>query len=374
MSSKNSNKALANARDKLTEKRLAKIAAQETRKQNAQAELDDIKINESVSSGNEDLSHVAGSELSAGELISLLTLKRKQIANEEMFKLITILADFESSDIDWCRYYVDSEYRDHIIAVSPGQGYTRLLPTRLPKFCHVLDCGEIPTYDFSGESPCFCELHSVPGMVDVVTTKCCGTGCSAYVNKTGFCAQCDTTRPRKTRVREHQVANFLRENLSPIWTSWNKQLANSRECSERGGYLPDFLYDCGSFVIILEVDEDQHAKAGYSCDERRMVDCFNSCGGVPVMFIRLNPDAYKQAKIPMDTVWEDRLATLLKVMQHFLLIALLSILHTWRMAVGQHQGMAQPCSPQVRFKLSQLVMECGRCSDQMERTSLQTKS
>ena len=236
---------LARGREKLTQIRLAKTAAQETQKQFIQSELEDMKNRRT-----RDISVVSGSELTANELVSLLIPKRKQTAKDDLFRLMTTSADVKSSDIDWPRYCVDNTYREHIIATSPGPGYT----TRLPKFCHVMDCDELPTHNFSGESACYCELHSVPGMVDVVTTKCGGIGCTAFVNRTGFCAQCDTTRPRRTRVREHQVANFLREQLDQIWTSWNKQLANSRECSERGGYLPDFLYDCGSYVIILEVD------------------------------------------------------------------------------------------------------------------------
>lgn len=88
------------------------------------------------------------------------------------------------------------------------------------------------------------------------------------------------------RVREKQVAKWLMD-AGVQWTSWNKQLPESA-C---GRYRPDFVFDSPSHVVVLEVDELEHAQPGYECDNRRMLDVFNAYGGTPVVFLRYNPDA-----------------------------------------------------------------------------------
>ncbi len=99
------------------------------------------------------------------------------------------------------------------------------------------------------------------------------------------CASCDTTGSRRSRVREKQVAKWL-VDAGVQWTSWDKQLPESA-C---GRYRPDFTFECAGHVVVLEVDELEHAQPGYECDNRRMLDVFNAYGGTPVVFLRYNPD------------------------------------------------------------------------------------
>ena len=58
-------------------------------------------------------------------------------------------------------------------------------------------------------------------------------------------------------------------------------------------YRPDFLIDCGSHFVVLEVDENQHKGRAYGCEEVRMVNIFQSLG-LSTKFIRYNPDKYKK--------------------------------------------------------------------------------
>jgi hypothetical protein len=118
-------------------------------------------------------------------------------------------------------------------------------------------------------------------------------GCTTQVfraagEKNRYCSNHDTTRKRRTRVRENQVANFLRD-AGFHWSAWNKQLSETG-C---GTYRPDFTFEADTHVVIIEVDEHQHASPGYACDNRRMLDVFNAYGGLPVVFLRWNPDAFK---------------------------------------------------------------------------------
>lgn len=74
--------------------------------------------------------------------------------------------DQPTTGISWPRYLCDEEYRDHVIASAPLHGYA-IDPIGL---CSVVGCNEIPTHNFSGERASFCESHTIPGMVNVVTT------------------------------------------------------------------------------------------------------------------------------------------------------------------------------------------------------------
>lgn len=58
-------------------------------------------------------------------------------------------------------------------------------------------------------------------------------------------------------------------------------------------YRPDFVIDCGNSLIILEVDENQHFSYACECEVSRMIQLHNDFGGIPLIFIRYNPDDYK---------------------------------------------------------------------------------
>ena len=66
--------------------------------------------------------------------------------------------------------------------------------------------------------------------------------------------------------------------------------------SECGKERPDRIYHFGDKIIILECDKNQHKDRICLCEQTRMVNIFNSFEGIPVYFIRWNPDTYKPKK------------------------------------------------------------------------------
>jgi hypothetical protein len=60
-------------------------------------------------------------------------------------------------------------------------------------------------------------------------------------------------------------------------------------CSKR---RPDGLLDCLTHSIVIEIDEDQHARYESICDNKRTMELFQDLGSRPIVFVRLNPDAY----------------------------------------------------------------------------------
>jgi hypothetical protein len=55
---------------------------------------------------------------------------------------------------------------------------------------------------------------------------------------------------------------------------------------------PDRFWDCGTHAVVLEVDEHQHSDRACECEVARMANIHQSLGGLPVVFVRYNPDAF----------------------------------------------------------------------------------
>jgi hypothetical protein len=60
-------------------------------------------------------------------------------------------------------------------------------------------------------------------------------------------------------------------------------------------YRPDFVIDCATFMLVVECDENQHASYAPECEKGRMLQLFQDFG-MPVQFIRYNPDKYTDSK------------------------------------------------------------------------------
>jgi hypothetical protein len=90
-------------------------------------------------------------------------------------------------------------------------------------------------------------------------------------------------------IKERHVLDFIRETLPDLPWVMNKTVQGG--CSRR---RPDITLDRGTFRLIVEVDENQHR--GYSCENRRLMELFQDGGNVPLVLIRLNPDAYTSSE------------------------------------------------------------------------------
>jgi hypothetical protein len=68
------------------------------------------------------------------------------------------------------------------------------------------------------------------------------------------------------------------------------KIINNGEC---GKERPDRIYEFEDKIIILECDENQHKERACECEQSRMINIGQSFGGIPIYFIRWNPDKYK---------------------------------------------------------------------------------
>ena len=184
--------------------------------------------------------------------------------------------------------------------------------------CAVPDCTKQPVFGFPGQRALRCSEHQLARMVDV-SNPCCASCNLTQVQRQGdSCAPCgefqELGTSRKTRRREMAAIAALKEagilkvdNVRVFEITYNKSVGKS--C---GAYRPDIVIDCGTFVIVIEIDEHQHLARTFSrvvesvnvttthvnaayapdCELVRMLNVTQAYQK-PCHFIRFNPDAFE---------------------------------------------------------------------------------
>ena len=150
-----------------------------------------------------------------------------------------------------------------------------------------------PSYGYLSEGKAICcSSCKQEDMENIYARRCSEEGCDIILmNGQQYCANHDTEKKRVTKRKEFILGHHLKDVISMLFTAWNKMPKNARECG--GAYRPDFVYVLDHYIIIVECDEFQHNNYDISCDRKRMVDLFNAYGGMPILFIRWNPDPFK---------------------------------------------------------------------------------
>lgn len=184
-----------------------------------------------------------------------------------------------------------------------------------PKCGHV-GCSHQPCYTNTGQNyPLRCEEHMLTDDVNVVERPCQKCGLPFHLKDGNLCNDCNEFFMSKVRlVKQTSLKQFLESN-GVVITQYDRRVDGG--CSLK---RPDIVVDCDSFIIVVECDEDQHSNYLCSCEQGRMVTLFNDFGGLPVCFIRYNPDSYTDncgirvtTKSPMAR--QKRLLSLIRSMQ-----------------------------------------------------------
>jgi hypothetical protein len=163
-----------------------------------------------------------------------------------------------------------------------------LYPT---KRCCTAKCSLIGTYmSATSKEVRFCEEHKPADAINLVATTCNKCGLTDVVNNDGVCSDCDPEAMKKyARAKELAVKSWLDANGFK-YISYDRTI-------EQGACLlvrPDFIFDAGTHFIIIEVDENQHYNYPCECEQTRMINIAQALG-MSCIFIRYNPDGYKDA-------------------------------------------------------------------------------
>jgi len=148
-------------------------------------------------------------------------------------------------------------------------------------------CKELASY--GNNKPLHCKKHSLLDEVNLLEKKCKGCNLEFILNiDTNLCEYCDPFQSKKYRhVKELEVKDSLDAN-NIVYESHDKVIEKGVCGKER----PDFLFDCGTHFVIVEVDENRHSHVTPECERVRMINISQSLG-LPTIFIRYNPDSYR---------------------------------------------------------------------------------
>ena len=165
------------------------------------------------------------------------------------------------------------------------------------KTCIHPNCKIRPNYNEQGETLAkYCSEHKLENMVDVKNKRCQSDFCDIFVsNKNdGYCLRCyihlfpDKPVARNYKTKEKNVTDFITINFQNL--NWITDKKINDGCSRR---RPDLLLDLGYQVLIVEIDENQHIDYDCSCENKRMMELSQDVNHRPIIFIRFNPDDYK---------------------------------------------------------------------------------
>ena len=176
------------------------------------------------------------------------------------------------------------------------------------KPCIADGCKKEPSYGFKGKkSRIYCSEHKKEGMVYVIVHRPCKIPNCPVAPSTryeGYCLRCfmytfpDKPVARNYKTKEQSVIEFIKKEFPEYTAVTDKRVADG--CSKK---RPDLLFDFGDQVIIVEVDENQHRDYECSCENKRLMELSRDIGHRPLVFIRFNPDSYKNKDETVTSCW-----------------------------------------------------------------------
>ena len=169
-----------------------------------------------------------------------------------------------------------------------------------------LECSKQPAYGIKGKQAQYCATHKKDGMVDILHKTCKNIWCETRIGKKydGYCYFCfvhmfpDHELTRSYKTKEKAVVDFVKTEFPDITFICDKQIYDG--CSKK---RPDMFADFGDWVLIIEVDENEHI--GYTCENKRLMQLSKDINHRPLRMIRFNPDKYIRNDIKTASCWRN---------------------------------------------------------------------
>jgi hypothetical protein len=157
-------------------------------------------------------------------------------------------------------------------------------PTRI---CCNNRCKLLGTHEYEGQR--YCQDHSPQDAINLGIATCIVCGFDDVLTY-GKCSTCD---PQIIIIHRHIKEERIKDILTAEGIPFiHDSILDSMSC---GRERPDFQIDCGTHYIYVEVDENQHDSYPCECEQIRMINIVN-VRGMPVRWIRYNPDVYEPIK------------------------------------------------------------------------------
>ena len=128
-------------------------------------------------------------------------------------------------------------------------------------------------------------MHKKALDTSLVLQRCVSCDLIDFVNTEGLCGDHDADLLKRVRLRKQKEIKAVIDEAGLVYRYYDKVIDGGVCGKER----PDFWFECGTHIVVLEVDENQHTN--YECEEARMKNLVYSAGQ-PILFVRYNPDEY----------------------------------------------------------------------------------
>ncbi len=155
--------------------------------------------------------------------------------------------------------------------------------------CKTDDCKEFAFYGYTRQIAC--EKHSLHDMYNLVERPCVNCGLLEVLDSTNFCGNCHNfVVKRQHLAKQRAVFDFLEAHNQQAEQK-DRRIDNGSCGNERPDWICQIAKDA-QHIVVLEIDEDQHKSNQCSCEITRMINISQSIG-MPTLFIRYNPDSYR---------------------------------------------------------------------------------
>lgn len=131
-----------------------------------------------------------------------------------------------------------------------------------------------------------CEQHKGPMDRDFVLQRCVSCLEPSLIHQDQLCEYCSGKSTQVRLAKQLEVKHCLEQVKLPVTFRYDRILPD--HC---GMERPDFIWDCGTHYVIVEVDEYQHQHHEPQCEHTRMVNITQALH-LPCIWIRYNPDSF----------------------------------------------------------------------------------
>jgi hypothetical protein len=185
------------------------------------------------------------------------------------------------------------------------------------KKCLIKDCKKTAMY--GSKIPIHCEIHHNDNDIYLVERKC--SKCDKIdvlidglcVN---FCCMVEKAKDIKKhqKIKEKRVLNIISaEYRKP--DEYNKRI--DRSCGGKESEEKEIVFDFDTHQVHVEVDEKQHKSYCKLGEFNRMNNIYMEAGGIPILFIRYNPDNYYENGKKIDIPQAKREELLIKWLKYY---------------------------------------------------------
>ena len=154
--------------------------------------------------------------------------------------------------------------------------------------CEFDSCKSHPCYTNENDNyPLRCETHQLEDDKNIIERRCSSCNLTCMLTGNNLCNDCNEFINRQPHKRKETIIKNVLDANKLEYDTYDR--IPSEACNK---YRPDFVFDKNTYIIILEVDENQHQSYACECEQARMINLFQDFGGLPVVFVRFNPDGY----------------------------------------------------------------------------------